>query len=300
MVVNQISPKVSVIILTYNRSQNDVVECVNSVKALNYPDFEVILVDNSTSAPSRFSIFENVQLVDVTGKENLGASRGRNLGIKHSSGEYIFFVDDDVVLHKNCLSELIATAENDPSIGLIGPLMYLYDHPTEIWFYNTAFLKAPQDGVVDVRMIVGGAMLVKKDALKVIGGFDSLYFFYAEDWDYSYRAQMAGYRTVCALHASSWHKVSGSEITKLFTPNRAYYLHRSFFVFAGRHKSTLNGVMRFLLKQLLYYGPGSVPSYFIVTSLKQKKYPALKAYFHGIMDGIVILVKLTSADATAQ
>lgn len=293
----QFFAKVSVVILTYNRARSDVIECIESVKAMNYPNLEIILVDNSTRTPSKYNLlYPEVRLVDATGSKNLGSSAGRNLGIKYCSGEYVFFVDDDVVLGRHCIEELVKIAGSDSSIGIIGPLMYRYDVPFEVWFYDTAFLGTTKGGVIDVRMVVGGAMLVKQEVLQRIGGFDDLYFFYAEDWDYSYRAQVAGYRTVCALHAYSWHKVSSDEYAKLFAPHRAYYLHRNFFVFAARHRTTINGVANFLLKNLLYYGPGSVPSYFVFSSIRQRKLSALKSYVHGIFDGLAVFAKLTGAN----
>lgn len=66
------SPKVSVIILTYNRPPTDVLEVINSVRSMPYPNFEVILVDNSANFPSKFGSMglRSVQL--VTSQKNLG------------------------------------------------------------------------------------------------------------------------------------------------------------------------------------------------------------------------------------
>lgn len=165
-------PKVSIIILTYNRSPDDVLECLKSVSSTSYPNLEVILVDNSTKCPSVFASMglEDVRLVDVTGQENLGASGGRNIGIKHSTGEYLFFVDDDVIVDGNGLFELVKIAESDPSIGIIGPSMYRYDNPSEKWFYEN-YDQDPEKEVVAVPLVVGGALLAKREVIRRIGIF---------------------------------------------------------------------------------------------------------------------------------
>ena len=292
------SPKVSVVVITYNRPFNDVVECLNAVRAMSYPNFEVILVDNSTDSPSSFSSisFEGFTLIDMTGKGNLGASGGRNIGTNFSKGEYLYFVDDDVIVDKGGLTELVRIMAKKPSIGIIGPLMYFYDDPSEIWFYKNyregEFSQDFGDGTVDVPMVVSGALLIKKELLERIGFFDEIYFFYHEDWDLNYRVQEAGYRTVCAKRASSWHKVPREDYLKLFDSKRAYYWHRNHFIFAGRNKKTITGVLSFLFKQLVYCGGRSFPIFYVSIALRTKRLDALKAYFHGILDGVVCLGKL--------
>jgi GT2 family glycosyltransferase len=142
-------------------------------------------------------------------------------------------------------------------------------------------------------MVVGAAFMVKRKVLSQIGLFDANYFLYHEEWDLSYRAQQAGYRTVCVNGASCWHKVSGDDYAKLYTPNRAYYFYRNFILFAARHKNTL-GPYDFLFRHLLYDGPGKVPSYFVLQSVKKKKLSTVKSYLQGIRDGLVIFGKVAN------
>ena len=260
---------------------------------MNYPDFEVILVDNNTSSLLKpySAYFDNVQLVS-TSQKNLGASGGRNLGVKHSRGRYIFFVDDDVIVDKNCLAEIVEIAENNPSIGIVGPLMYSYNNKSQVWFYKEYLSAKYNKEIVAVPIIVSGALLVKVEVIRNIGLFDEAYFVYHEDWDFCYRAQNVGYGTVLATRAKTWHKVPEDESAKLFSPRMAYLWNRNFFIFAGRHKKTINGVSKFLLKQFVYYGNRSFPIYYFPSTIRQKKFGASKAYLHGILDGLVCLGKL--------
>lgn len=286
------SPKVSVIILTYNRPPTDVLEVINSVRSMPYPNFEVILVDNSANFPSKFGSMglRSVQL--VTSQKNLGASGGRNLGIRHSTGEYLFFIDDDVTIDRNSLAELTRIAESDPSIGIIGPSMFLYDIPSKAWFYNSYVSQDSHEEIVDVPLVVGGALFIKRDVFRKIGLFDEIYFVYHEDWDLCYRAKKAGFRTVCATKVRSWHKVPIDESNKLLDPKRAYYWHRNMFVFAARHEKTMSGALRFLFRQLIYYGPKSIPGFYAIVALRNRKLGAFGSYFHGILDGMVCFAML--------
>lgn len=293
-------PKVSIIVLTYNRV-SQALECIKSLKSLIYPNYEILLVDNSStlSGIDEFAKQQGFQLIDITGNENLGASGGRNIGIKHSKGEYIFFVDDDVIVEGKSLLDLVTIAERDPSIGIIGPLMYRYDNPNKMWFYqNFVAQHARRIEVVDVPLVVAGALLVKRDVIRKIGLFDDNYFFYHEEWDLCFRARKAGYRTVCATKARSWHKVPLNEQGKLYIPKRAYFWHRNFFIFAGRHYRKTKSAFNFLFKNLVFYGHGNFPCFYILFALRKRKFDALKSYFQGIIDGIIWYLKLRLLDQT--
>lgn len=286
-------PRVSIIVLTFNRKLA-ALECIRSLKSIMYPNYEIILVDNSSTSTSigTFAMQEGIQLIDITGKENLGAAGGRNVGVKYSSGEYLFFVDDDMVVDKTSLVDLVTIAESDPSIGVIGPIIYRHDDPEKVWFYQPYIVQYPEKSIVDVPMVVAGALLIKMEVVRRIGLFDENYFFYHEEWDWCFRAKKAGYRTVCATRVRAWHKVPHNEQSKLYIPKRAYLWHRNFFIFAGRHYKKMKGAFGFLFKNLVFHGHGKFPCFYILFTLKERKFDALKSYFQGIMDGVVLYLKL--------
>lgn len=289
-------PKVSIIVLTYNRVR-DALECIKSLRSLAYPNYEIILVDNSSTSKScdEFAEQEGIRIIDLTGKSNLGVAGARNIGIKYSNGKYIFFVDDDVMIDEMGLLNLVTIAESDPSIGIIGPLMYHYDNADKLWFYQNYIARhAHGVRVIDVPLVIAGALLVKRDVIRKIGLFDDYYFFYHEEWDLCFRARKAGYRTVCATNARSWHKVPLNEQNKLYIPKRAYFWHRNFFIFAGRHCRGRREAMRFLFKHLLFYGNRQFPCVFVFRALKEGRFNALKSYFRGILNGMVWYLKLSS------
>ncbi len=289
----QKKPKVSIVVATYTRPSVDILECLKSIESLRYPNVEVILVDNNPKSPTQYVAVQNgkVVLVDKTGLKQLGVTASRNIGINRSSGDYVFFVDDDAVLDENCLDELVRVAESDESIGIVGPMTFRYSRRSEKWFYSH---EDSSEDISDVFMVVGAALMIKRKVLQKIGLFDENFFFYHEEWDLCWRTQEAGYRTVCVNRAYCWHKVPDDEYAKLFSPMRTYYYHRNFFVFAARHTSTIRGGVDFLFRHLIYYAPGCVPGTFVFDSLKEQKLPAVKSYIRGMMDGSVLFAKLSS------
>ncbi len=287
-------PKVSIIVTTFNRSKNDVLECLDSIRSLSYSNLELILVDNSTNTPSLYSSLDypNMKLVDFTGEENLGVPGGRNVGIRNSSGDFLFFVDDDAVLDKNCVIELLKVARSDDSIGILGPLTYKYDNPSEVWFYQNV---RNSQNVVDVPIVVGAALMIRRSALRKIGPFYSFYFLYHEELDLCYRVKEAGYRTVCVNKAICWHKVLANDSNKLLNSVRSFYWHRNLFVFAGKNISSTIGAAKFLFKNLVYYGNRNFPFLILLMMIQSGNMDALMSYFKGLGFGVALYLKFRSS-----
>lgn len=115
---NKNSPAVSIIIPVYNREKY-IAECLDSIFAQTFKNFEVVLVDDCSTDKSR-EIVENY-LADFSDKLRIinleqnsgGPSKPRNIGIKFARGEYIFFVDSDDVIIPTALEELYPLAKKN-------------------------------------------------------------------------------------------------------------------------------------------------------------------------------------------
>ena len=103
-------PKISIIIVNYN-GQDFLTDCLDSVLKSDYPDFEVILVDNNSS-DDFINIVKNKfsQVKIIINKKNLGFARANNIGIKHASGNAIFLLNNDTVIDPRLIKKL--TREN--------------------------------------------------------------------------------------------------------------------------------------------------------------------------------------------
>jgi hypothetical protein len=139
----------------------------------------------------------------------LGFGDGNNLGARAARGDYLAFLNPDTVVEPGWLEELIAALERQPDAGLATPKILLMADPARI---NTCGndvhisgltlcrgLGLPREAlqnVEPVNAISGAAFVMRRQVFDDLGGFDGLFFLYLEDTDLSWRAQLAGYRSI--------------------------------------------------------------------------------------------------------
>jgi len=131
-------PLVSVIIPTFNR-KDDLLLCLNSLKNSTYPNLEIIVVDNASTDGTYNAvkqIFPDVKI--VINDRNLGVTGGRNRGAIESRGDYLLFLDHDMIVDKQMIEELLKAVRVDPKIGIAGPIIYYYDEPSKVWAAGTS------------------------------------------------------------------------------------------------------------------------------------------------------------------
>ena len=286
------TPKVSVIILNYKRPK-DTIDCVQSVLNSHYSNLEVIVVDNGPQNTSSSNLLQEELksrgLLFVRAQGNLGYAGGNNLGIRCSQGQYILILNDDVIVGSDLIEGLVAIAERNDNIGIIGPTIFRYGSQ-DVWFWSSNILH--RDGaILDVPFVLGAVFMIKRQVIQRIGLLDENFFLYHEEWDWCVRARQAGFRTVCATSLSAWHKVPTDEKSQDYLPPRAYFFHRNFFLFAGKHCKNVRTAFGFLFKHLIYHGDLSFPSYYVIDALKRRKVNVLKPYSMAFLDGAVFFLK---------
>ncbi len=115
------SPLVSINLLTFD-GEKYIEDCLNSVFSQSYPNIEVLVIDNSSSDKTVETV-EKVEKVKkfrlIKNKRNLGFAAGHNQGIKESKGEYILCLNQDVVLEKNFVMQVVEVLEKDKKIGAV-------------------------------------------------------------------------------------------------------------------------------------------------------------------------------------
>ncbi|GAA0872051.1 glycosyltransferase family 2 protein [Gangjinia marincola] len=205
--------KLSVVILNYN-VRYFLQLCLQSVaKALEEIDAEIIVVDNASADDSmKMVAAEFPQVKCIQNTENLGFSKGNNVGIASAEGEYICILNPDTVVAQDTFKEVLAFAEKMPDFGAVGVQLidgrghFLPESKRNIPTPRVAFakllgksnayyandLKPDENGPVQV--LVGAFMLFKKEVYKEVGGLDETYFMYGEDIDLSYSLLNAGYQ----------------------------------------------------------------------------------------------------------
>lgn len=208
-------PKVSIIFPNYNGGKEPL-ECLSSTDKLNYPKekLEVIVVDNNSKDGSDIKIKSQFpQVILIKNKKNFGFAKAVNLGIKKSSGSYVFVGNDDLVFEKNSLKNLIDYSQNNPGVGILGGKIFYKSQPKKLcssghsmnkWTGNVYPITS-SNRIKELDWIQGCALLVPRKVLDKIGLFDPGYYIFFEDFDLAIRARDAGFKVVCLPEVTFWH-----------------------------------------------------------------------------------------------
>lgn len=224
----------SIVILNYNTS-NLTLQCLKSLieqyhKALKEKEIEIILVDNHSSDDSikAFELFIKdhpyIQLIE--NQENMGFSKGCNIGAKKAKGEYIVFLNSDTQVIDMSLLKMINFAETHTKSAVIGGRLknidgsiqesvgkfYTLSQVLLVLFGGRVFNLGKQNPTNEMKVdwVSGAYMLVKKDIFDKVGGFDETIFMYVEDMDFCYRVKKMGYDVWFYPYSKIIHKERGS------------------------------------------------------------------------------------------
>lgn len=217
-------PCVTTIILNWNGMQ-DTLECIESVKHLDYPDVRILVVDNGSTDGSPSCIREHYPSVTlVENRQNLGFTGGNNLGMKKAmemGTDYLWLLNNDTILEKDTLKRLVSASLESPEAGLASPFIYYYDTPDRIQFCGSyidwkgrRIVKLEEGGAIPDdgthMSLWGTALLIKRNVVEQVGYLNEKYFAYHEDEEYCMRAAKAGIRCIVVPNARVLHKNSRS------------------------------------------------------------------------------------------
>lgn len=202
---NTTLPKVSVVVCSYNGART-LEECLSSLMCLNYPDYEVILVnDGSTDATSE--IAKRFPLVRYIEQENRGLSYARNVGARAASGEIVAYTDDDCVADVDWLTYLTRAMDDQRVDAIGGPNITPL---TDGWTARCVSVSPgnPSHVMLDDRRaehVPGCNMAYRREVLLEIGGFDTQYRTAGDDVDLCWRLLDQGKEIGFAPSALVWH-----------------------------------------------------------------------------------------------
>ena len=249
-------PKVSIIILNWNGLE-DTVECLESLKKVTYPNYEVIVVDNASEGNDvqvlREKFGDYIQLIQ--NDRNYGCAEGYNTGIrfilKKSKSKYIMTMNNDVIVAPDFLDELVRVAEGDEQIGIVGPKIYYYDYKGrnnvildaggEIrkWSLKIHHRIGENDDdllkyqkVKSVDWVTGAVLMFKSYLVEKVGLWNNWYFIGYEDIEFCLKVKKHGFKVVYVPTSRAWHKVAVSlKRAGMTHPNLSnyYYMIRQCF-----------------------------------------------------------------------
>jgi O-antigen biosynthesis protein len=197
-------PRISVVVCSYN-GQRTIRDCLEGLLELEYPDFEVIVVDDgSTDMTSAIAREYGFGLITTPHR---GLSHARNVGIEAATGEIVAFIDDDARPDPHWLTYLAVTFLRTDHVGVGGPNIA----PAGDGVVAECVANSP-GGPVHVLLsdqeaehIPGCNMAFRKAGLQAIGGFDPQFRAAGDDVDMCWRLRQAGGTLGFSPAAMVWH-----------------------------------------------------------------------------------------------
>ena len=247
-------PHVAIVILNWN-GKEDVLRCLSTLPRIRYSNWSATVVDNASFDGSVEAIRQRFPWQRVLVMEkNLGFCGGNNRGIADAlerGADYVLLLNNDTELHPELLTKLVEVAESDPRIGAVGAKNILLEDHRLVWgaygelryhrdlvhLVGSRVSDGPQLTVVkDVDWVIGNGMMLRREAIETVGGFDENFFGYHEDVDWCVRARKAGFRIVYNGYAIIYHRGFGAAHPARPRPFPVlYFLGRNSMLFARKH-----------------------------------------------------------------
>ncbi|GBE02291.1 galactofuranosyl transferase GlfT2 [bacterium BMS3Abin08] len=258
------APPVLIIIVTFNK-KDYVVNLLESLGELDYDNCDVVVVDNASIDGTADSIRESFPHVKVIeNAENTGGSGGFNTGLSYAFGQdgykYYYLLDNDVVVSKNSLSELVKVLESDEGIAVAGSQMCQLDNPevtNEVGAYvdlnygglvlNRHLTRKSNNrsGIYDVDYVAAASLVVRADVARKAGLWED-FFIHFDDVEWCLRIKGLGYRIAAVADSVIWH-LSAAE--KPVTWQQYYDVRNMLFLL--KKYASLSDVRRFLVRKCL-------------------------------------------------
>ncbi len=198
------TPRVSVVVCSYNGGRT-LPQCLASLLALDYPDYEIVLVDDGSTddtaeVASRFTAVRSIR------QPNQGLSVARNVDLQAATGAIVAYTDSDCFVDRQWLTHLVYQLQHSGAAAVGGPNLT----PEDGWLASCVAAAPGQPTHVlesdqEAEHIPGCNMAFRREALLAINGFDPTYRKAGDDVDICWRLQSAGQWITFAPGAFVWH-----------------------------------------------------------------------------------------------
>ncbi|HEX2608530.1 MAG TPA: glycosyltransferase family 2 protein [Flavisolibacter sp.] len=284
-------PLVSIVVLNLN-SIDVTWEFLESTRKLTYPNYELLICDmgSEIDPTERVNAARFPYTRVVRSETNLGCAGGRNWGVRHAKGDFVFLVDNDTIVTPNLIEALIEPLLEHPDVAVSCPKIRFYHSPEIIQYAgfnpinpftgrNSAVGSLQKDnGQHDTGNYTfsshGCASMIRKSVFDKAGFFPEKFFFYYEEMDWSARVKKAGYKIYYQPKGLIFHKQSLT--LGLQSPKKLYYLTRNRILYMRRNTS----FPQFLVFSC-FFTFVSMPKGVLTFALKGQ-YEHLKSFMKGI------------------
>lgn len=247
------NPKVIVLILSYN-GKHLLDDSISTYLKNDYSNFNIVVVDNgSTDGTKEYIDIKYPDVYTLRIEKNLGYSGGLNEGLKYAfnvqNADYALITNNDVKVDNKVISSLVSTGELKPEIGFVTGKVYFFDNPEILqtvgknedpiaWngehIGNSEKDNGQYEEICERYFADDIFMIVKKSLYEKVGGYDTLFKFQCEEFDWQARAKEAGFKIFYTPFAKIWHKDSMT-IGKV-SAFKAYYDARNPLLVILKHK----------------------------------------------------------------
>ncbi len=259
-------PGVGIVVLNY-RNCEKTIRCIESITQLDYPNKELVIVDNASldgSASRIRAVFPWACVLESP--TNVGYAGGNAIGYQYFLSrpvEYLWILNNDTRVDSAALGHMVGEFEKDPGLGAVGSMIVderaggavlaAGGGQVDFWLGRVRHVRDLDDGR-GLDYVSGASMLVPMKVLERVGFIDDAYFLYYEDADFCFTLRDKGLRLATARQAVVYHDESSSIGRKSLA--QCYYMNRSFVRFMVRHSpvypvSLAVGASTGILKRLL-------------------------------------------------
>ncbi len=292
-------PLVYISILNWN-GLDETLECLQSLRDLDYKNFKIIVIDNNSEKDEASIIKEKFNEVYIIQNEKNEWFRAHNQSIEYAmkqDADYVLLFNNDAIGKKGFLKRMIEYMEENKKVGICGPVIKYYKSD-KVWFGGSKFtpfgiprqqwkgklyeefkesVKAPKD----IAFMTGCAMLIRSEVISKIGGLDPIYYAYVEDVDYCERCRKAGFEVKLIPDSVIEHRKSaaaGDEGSSRFGLRQTYLISRNDVIFARKNLSGFRRV------KYLFIGVLIIRLLYLLVYSKNLK--ARWGYFKGVCEGL--------------
>lgn len=276
------TPKVTIAIFNFN-GYEDTRKCLRSVLKTNYPNYEIYLLDDGSVLDEIGVLrreFRDRKITFFSDGKNRGFSFRANQALKNTNSKYVVLLNNDTVVDKDWLAELVSVIESDRKIGVCqskllsmrnpqyfeyaggagGQLDMLgYPYVRGRVFFHTEKDVGQYDTVEEIFWACGAAMMIRREVVESAGYFDVDLFAYVEEQDFCWRVKKAGYKVVSVPQSVVYHK--GMGLWSKQQARKIYLIHRNNLIVFLEHVSVMRLLWAFPLR--LFLELSSVFFYFL-------------------------------------
>lgn len=244
---------VVIVVLNWN-NYKDTKECLESIQKVEYPSFEVLVVDNGSTDGSGDRINDEFEWCDVIfTDENLGYSAGMNVGIEaalDSDADYVLLLNNDTIVEPDFLAPLVETAEAHERVAIVSCITRFFENG-EIQsagrYFRPFRVRAPHyrepqaESPYEVDCVSGAVTLLDIEFVRREGGLEEAYFIGPDDVELGLRAQRLGWRVMVTPESEIYHKHAATASSG--TPFRYYHSTRGRLHLASEYLSVSTKVI---------------------------------------------------------